>query len=211
MTEQMTLTRALAELKTLDKRIEKKSQSLHPLGIVVNKKLRVPNQQQNPQEFEHQVQGEWQSIQDLMERRKKIKSALVQANASTNVEIAGQQMTIAEAIDLKNFITYKKNLLKTLRTTYQKANQYIEQHNQKVEQNLQALLEQQFGKDSNSRPKEEDYEAISKPFWQQNGASMLDPINIQKQIESLENEIFEFETNVDYALSEVNSQTYIEV
>jgi hypothetical protein len=211
MAEQMTLTRALAELKTLDKRIEKKSQGLHPLGIVVNKKLRVPNQQQNPQEFEHQVQSEWQSIQDLMERRKKIKSALVQANASTNVEIAGQQMTIAEAIDLKNFITYKKNLLKSLRTTYQKANQYIEQHNQKVEQNLQALLEQQFGKDSNSRPKEDDYEAISKPFWQQNGASMLDPINIQKQIESLENEIFEFETNVDYALSEVNSQTYIEV
>ena len=36
-------------------------------------------------------------------------------------------------------------------------------------------------------------------------------IDLEKKIESLEKEISDFENNVDYALSEANSTTYIEI
>ena len=39
----------------------------------------------------------------------------------------------------------------------------------------------------------------------------IDPVNLSDEIEKLENEIAEFNNNVDYVLSESNSTTYIEV
>jgi nucleoside-triphosphatase THEP1 len=39
----------------------------------------------------------------------------------------------------------------------------------------------------------------------------IDPVNLSDEIEKLENEIAEFNNNIDYVLSESNSTTYIEV
>ena len=48
---------------------------------------------------------------DLISRRNKIKSAIIMSNAKTVVEVAGKQMTVAEAIDKKSSIEYEKELL----------------------------------------------------------------------------------------------------
>ena len=43
------------------------------------------------------------------------------------------------------------------------------------------------------------------------GVKFVDPLSLETIIKQLESEIEEFESNVDYALSESNSQTFIEI
>ena len=43
------------------------------------------------------------------------------------------------------------------------------------------------------------------------GVALLDPLKLLKSIETLEQEIMEFESNVDFVLSESNSITSIEI
>lgn len=48
-------------------------------------------------------------------------------------------------------------------------------------------------------------------MWKNDPVEVYDPINLDKTIEALNAEIEEFNLNVDFALSEINSLTSIEI
>ena len=78
-----------------------------------------------------------------------------------------------------------------------------------VQRRLDRHIESILGSDSKS--KDNEVEQISKAFLKRNNAEVIDEIDIVKKIETMENEIDEFENEIDLCLSEKNSQTYIEV
>ena len=98
--EKMTVHKALAELKTMDARIEKE---IHR-GIYVTFN-RHSNQKINGVSigaFCDDMKSHYNSVAALILRRNALKRAVVLSNARTEVEIAGQKYTVAEAIDMKN-------------------------------------------------------------------------------------------------------------
>lgn len=210
MSESMSLTRALAEVKLLEKRVAKQSSELQPIAVKVGGKIKQPFQVEETK-FKADVQSAWDSITDLIKRRQKIKRALNKANAETEVTIGDQKMTIAEAIDMKSFIKNQENLLNYLRQEKARSNTQIERINEKVNQGLQKLLEQHFSKEGNARPKQEDMQEISEPYLKNNQAALVDPINIDEKIKELQKQIDEFILNVDFSLSEINSKTEITI
>ncbi|KNY27788.1 hypothetical protein [Pseudobacteroides cellulosolvens] len=203
----LTITRALAELKLLDKRIRKEIEAAYFVAGVQKKKKIMG--MYTKEEFSRRTQGEIDSIQYLIERRKVIKSAVVNSNAKTMVTIAGNTMTVAEAIERKTSIEYEKELLQKIKKRYHTAYNEVENANMQVKQKLDILLESNFGKDIKASAN--DVEAISKPYLEQNEWELVDTLGIVGRIEKFEKEIDEFEHEVDFVLSESNTITTIEI
>ena len=205
---EITVTRALGELKLLDKRIGDSIRGVAAVEIVLDGK--ILNGRVTQDEFTEKAKANLHSVRDLIKRRTGIKEALVASNAATSLTVAGKSMTVAAAIERKSSIEYEKALLAHLRTQNQVAEQKTEKLKAEVQTRLDALLNQHFG-GKDSKVTKEDMEVISGPFLKRNEPSLLDPIKIAATIEALQKEIDDFATEVDWALTESNARTMITV
>ncbi|MFS0657375.1 hypothetical protein AB1L07_01955 [Niallia alba] len=204
---EITITRALAELKLLDKRIQRTINESVLAGYTVGKKFMTGFN--SVEEIEKRSKSDYQSIQDLIKRRNEIKSAIVVSNATTQVEIAGQSMTVAEAIERKTSINYDKLLLNKLRSTYSQLVSHVDRVNEDVKNRLDKQLEVLYGKDGKTKAIEN--EELTRAFKEDNEAKFIDSLNLRDKIEQLTKEIEDFETEVDFILSESNTITRITV
>ncbi len=204
----LSVIRALVELKTLEKRIHKGIEQLEPVALMLGQK--PESKVQDKAAFEKSAQAGFQQVQGLIQRRRELKNAIVLSNATTTVDIAGQKMTVAEAIERKSSIALEKELKNNLRQKYSDTLTRLEEHNQTLNRQLFKLLEATYAKPE-AEITAEDYDKIAGPFKQNNEASLIDPLGIQARMFSFESQIEAFETEVDIALSESNARTEIEL
>lgn len=202
---EMSITRALAELKLLDKKIEKATQKGLFVSTVVGKK--PVKGFKSTEEFEEEAKSSFQSLLALIKRRQAIKSAIVKSNATTPVVIAGEDMTVAEAIEQKNSIVHKQELLRKVTLDYHQAHDRAETDNIRVKNDLDRLLQSNFGKDA--KVKDTDIELISKPYLEANETKVVDPIGARVEMDKLQQSIEQFLMEVDFVLSESNTITKI--
>ena len=199
--EKISVTRGLTTLKLLDKRITKEIHQSTLVTYKVGEKINAVN---------FDPVASLQSINDLIELRSKIKTSIMASNTVTVVKIGDKKMTVAEAIELKDSISYKKTLLNKMMNDYGNAHGRTEMVNSDVQRRLDNLIESNFG-GKDSKVKDDEYDAIAKPFLKRNQAEVFDPAKISEKIDELELELDTFESEVDLILSESNASTFIEV
>lgn len=204
----MTIHRGLSELKLIDAKIAKQINEIQPVGIHQKDKL-VYNYLKK-EDFESQAKSKYDSVIDLIERKSAIKSAIVCANAVTKVKINEKEMTIADAINFKAAIKFKKSLVEVLKSKKQKAVADLYVNNKVVNDNCQKLLEFTFGKES-TKVDAKDLDAVRKPYMDSNEFHLFDPLDTTQKIDDMEKEISQFEAEVDAVLSEINAVTFIEI
>ena len=209
----MSVTRALAELKRLDDRLNRMStdQSIFvSVAVGQGDKQKVLGVSDTVQNVVSQIQSNRDRVNSMIEMRAKIKSAVVASNAATKVKLGTREMTVAEAIELKKSIVVKRNMLDAYRRQVIQANALVTKQNAtldaQIEMNLATIYGNEKGKVDASM-----FEAIAKPQREQKEASLIDPIKINDLIKSLEEEISLVETELDFTLSEINAKTEIEV
>ena len=205
----LSITRALAELKTLKKRSEGIIPSMVFVDAYQNRSNTLLSSKKTKQDFENETKANLQSIYDIIDNQKKIKAAIVASNAITNVTIGKEVMSVAAAIETKKSIELKKTLLKSMKLNWNNVKNSAEKSNVQVENNLQSLLTSMFGADKKTDPT--IFEETSKSFRLQNEVRIFDPAKIETKIKELEEEIVTFEGEVDFALSESNAKTEIEI
>ena len=207
--EKMLVTQALNELKTLDSRIMR---AINSATFVTSAKICEKNVTSNmsKEDFNANAKANLQSIDDLISRRKNIKSAVVLSNAVTMVTVANIEMTRAAAIERKTSIEYEKTLLRQMKNQYMSAQQNVDRNNEKMEDSIEKLVNTAFGKDSKTNIKSEDYSAIADPYKEKNEWGLVDPIDILSQITKREEEIDAFLSEIDSCLQISNCTTYIE-
>lgn len=204
----MTIHRGLSELKLIDARIEKQTAELNPVAIYQEgKKI---NGTLTVEEFGKDAQSKYDSVTDLISRKHAIKSAIVAANASTDVKIGEKTMKIADAISFKASIPVKKALLNKLKSSLSSGIANLNRTNEVVQNNAKQLLEAAVGKDT-SKVDETTISSIQGPYIKANEVHLADPIKVSEKIATLEKEIGDFEAELDAALSEINATTFIEV
>lgn len=206
----ITLHRALAELKMIEKKLEKKLTSFHPIG---GKQGDLPvNGVYDESEFVQKAKSDYQSIQDTITRQAKLKAAVAFANVTNEVEVAGETMTIAAAITRKSLIENERKVLKEMKAKRQALINSMTRHNEKVEQNAKSIAEAALsGPDSFKSLEDANVVAITKPYLETNRITLVDPLGLTAEIDKLEEAIDTFEAEVDAALSEVNATTSVEV
>jgi hypothetical protein len=205
MSRDYTLTEALQELKLLTKRIDSTIRNTQFCGTLRSEDLK------NKDLVCKDTVANFQSINDLIERRSKIKSAIMQANAVTSVEIAGKVYTIAEAISTKEFISEKQRLLETMINQRATTTNLITSYNNDRQRKIDALIISSFGRDSSQKNNSEDISSITDMYIKKNFVEFVDPLKVDEKIKELEKEIDEFKHQVDYKLSYINAITKITV
>ena len=203
MAQTISITQALAELKLLDKRIQK------ALNNVTWADVKTKSHPVDSEKFAKTVRAEYQSFSDLVKRRDTIKRAVVKANAGTRVKVGPWEGTVAEAIEYKTSIAYKKRLLDVMRSQLLTARDQFKDQQESVDVRLEKLLHSELGKDVKTSP--ETITALTNSFRENNKVELVDPLDLSERTRELEEEIESFETNVDWVLSETNGKTLIEV
>ena len=204
----MTLARALAEIKLLNSKIEKNIDNLRLVATKTGKKDIINGSNERIEDFNVKAQSDYQSITDLIARRNLIKSKLTQANAVTYVTIGDKTYTIAEAIDRKNSIQIEKDLLLKMKQLLNNNIKIMNTANDKMEDNINKMVETKMGTD---KSKSDDIADLKRIFRESDTTTLVDPLNIQNKIDELEKSIEEFELNIDFTLSEANAINTIEI
>lgn len=211
MIEKMTVTQALVELKLLDAKICKKIDESATFAVALNTK----SDARKPEEIEKNIKAAYQSVSDMIDRRDAIKRAVVLSNATKTIEVKlGGKMkrfTVAEIIDMKNAgIGYRARLVRKLISDGNDALRTYRSLYEAV--NKQALA---IAAAAQSQPKITPEEAANLSIYQEymeaNKITMVDPLDVGKLAEQLDNEISDFQSIIDTTLSVVNATTEITV
>ena len=204
MITKMSIHRALSELKLYDSKIYDLLQRPYIMAVKTNAKtingLSVEEQTET-------MKASFQSLKALMRNRQILKSAIAASNENTNVVIAGETMTVLDAIERKNYLSIREQVLNQLRAQFNRAQAAVKQY----EDNFQTGLERYINSATRETANKELIETLTKSYRNLNEVSLIDPNELSKTIEVMATEIVNFKTEVDYVLSESNATTFIEV
>lgn len=209
---QMTVTRALVELKRLDDRINSAISQGVFVGVTVGKdaQRKVVNSHISVSEAESQIKGSFDTVEQLIANRQKIKSAVVLSNAQTKVTVLGREMSVAEAIELKSTITFRTVFANTLKRQSQAAQLAVNDLQTKLDDAIERGVTTLYGSDK-SKVDAGAYEVVATPQRSSKQPAVLDPQKISEKIVKVEKEISDLSSEVDFILSESNARTTIEV
>lgn len=212
--ERMTIHKALSELKIIDDRITKAIYA--GTYVLANKHSNNKIHGMTVDEFKNDMKADFQKVSDLIARRNAIKRAVVASNAVTKVKIGDKEMTVATAIESKNHGMELKEVFKSyLERQYTAAKQELDKNSgdllEKRAENYVLSVIQAQPKDSKMTVDSDVMKNLRAQYIKDNAYDIIDPIDVKKVIEDLDNEISSFMTEVDAALSVSNALTVIDI
>ena len=206
--EKMTVHKALAELKTLDDRIN--SEITGSVFVRANRHNSMKIFGKTIPDFMADTESSYQSVKALINRRNAMKRAVVLSNAVTKVEIGGVEYTVAEAIEMNNHgMENLVGLRNCLREQYSSVKRMVESENgDKLVKACENYIQATFGtKEKINNP---DIEMAQKVYMTNNTYDIVTGFDIEKVIKELTDRIDAFKAEVDSALSVSNALTVIE-
>lgn len=206
--EKMTVHKALAELKTLDDRIN--SEITGSVFVRANRHNNMKIFGKTIPDFMADTESSYQSVKALINRRNAMKRAVVLSNAVTKVEIGGVEYTVAEAIEMNNHgMENLVGLRNCLREQYSSVKRMVESENgDKLVKACENYIQATFGtKEKINNP---DIEMAQKVYMTNNTYDIVTGFDIEEVIKELTDRIDAFKAEVDSALSVSNALTVIE-
>lgn len=204
MVTKMTIHRALGEIKLYDKKIV----DLLDKDFVLASKKRIGKVHGiDVEKYKEEMKANLQSLRALMRNRQILKSAIAKSNETTIVTIGGETMTVLDAIERKNFMNMRMSVVNTLKAQFNRADREVRAY----EDNLQASLENYIKNTTKELNNKDLIDSLTESYKNLNEVVMIDPNNLRAVIEEMTKENDQFNTEVDYVLSESNSNTFIEV
>jgi len=201
----LTVAGGLVELKLLEKRIQKATNGIF---VLFQEGKNVLKGYKDKNELVETIKSNNQSVVDLIKRRNVVKSAIVLSNATTKVSIGNETMTVAEAIERKTSVQFDKELLASYKNQLSQSIRRVDMINAEVNARADEMVKT-FLSGDNSKIAEAS--SLRDNMIESQGADLVDPLNIKKLIEELEERIDNFEANVDLALSTSNAITELSI
>lgn len=202
---EISITRALAEVKLIDKKLKDADCDLARVainGVLVN------SNNQTPQDFLKYARGTIDSRADLRKRKRALKGAIAKANVQTSVKIGKEELSIIEAIEYKGIVSAQIDELSLMIAYLNEAVKIKEKEEAKTEEKAQRTLESIYGTAKNSLPKD-TIEQTLKSFRDAYKIEIVSPIALEKAI-AQKDELTDLLSEIDLSLSEINAKTMIE-
>jgi hypothetical protein len=209
-TQKLTVTEALVKLKLTEKKLSHVTTNLF-VGLNTTRGAKaLPHNFKNVEDAKAHAQAQLDSVSGLLTYRNKLKEAIVTSNANTSVTVGNTSMTVAQAIEQKQSVKHKKELLAKLERDFVGLTGNAERHNAQLDRQVDDYLAKIFvGKETNSD--ETARQTARKNWLEANTMLVVAPDNVKDVIERLRSSLEDFESNVDVALSVVNAQTFISI
>lgn len=215
---QITIHRALAKIKTTEKRI----QSLLRDGVFVSSvvgQTQVTPSGRSVKDVSAEIRSNYDSVVSLLDNYEALKLAVIRSNSGITQETSGleetkigdKDMLVAEIIAKQKYaMPLRKEFINTLTGQLNKVSREIERVNARVHDNLPNVLSN-IANGSKETLSEAQVSSISETYYQNNSCFIVDPLKLQDTIKKLQKEYDEFMDEADSRLSEVNALKLIEV
>jgi lipopolysaccharide export LptBFGC system permease protein LptF len=204
----ISITRGLSELKVLKNRYEREIREAKLIGVSVANKMVSPYTSYKPSDFEAQAKSGFQSLVDLEKRIIEIKTKIDQSNFVTKVKVAGEEMTVLEAIEMKNLVDLKEQRLLLLKQQLKSARSSFEEAEKKNRERIEKNVADQTAAGTKDAELEAKVKASIESLYP---IALIDPIKVEDEIKKEEKFLEDFKNEIDFVLSESNSLTYIEI
>ena len=213
MSEKMLICDALDERDFLAKKINDAIKKFHPVATKrkMDKKLITGETQE---EFEERIKREYQSIRDMIERKDAINNAIIMSNATTKIKLKSseKEITVAEAIAIRksytNDVDPTNELIYRINTDYGVALSSFQNLAKKKDQMDESYKNTLAGRDNKILSEEEiaSVEKLTEGYI----AELIDPLNVKKTLEIIEEKHTIIKKEIDTAIKVSNATTYIE-
>jgi len=160
-------------------------------------------------EVDKEIKAEYQSVRKLIKNNNILRAARALSNAKTTVTISGREYTVADAIARKQNLESEKNLLNTLVQQYAHVRRAYDIESDNLKESTSKYIASLLT--DKSTVSADKIAQLEKDYRELHEKEILDPIGIAAEIKKLEKEIKDFETEVDYILSDSNASTLVEV
>lgn len=210
VTEEMTIHKALSELKVIDNRIQKEIGDA--TFVVANKHANTVIKGIPVADFVGQAKDKFKSIRSMISRRNAIKRAVTRSNAVTKVSIGGQEYTVAEAIDMKNLgMEHLKYLCSAVETQFNAARMAADRANGETLESRADTYIQSLYQNADKKNLSDEVKKVREDFMTAQTVEVIDPLDTTKVSKDLRDQIDTFMSEVDSALSVSNALTKVVV
>lgn len=207
----MTVTRALAELKFLDDRINRAIMTGTFIGISIGRDdSKKTNTGASVDEATKVITASHQRVESLIANREKIKRAIIRSNSETKVKIVDQEITVAEAIELKKSVVYRESYINAMRNAVHAARINVNAGNTALDTAINQSVNTVYGNDK-GKVDAAMYDAVAVPQKKQKEHALLDPCKVDELIEKQSEIVDSIKKELDFILSESNAKTNITI
>ena len=215
---QITIHRALAKIKTTEKRIHALLQDGVFVSSVVGQTQVTPSGR-SVKDVSAEIRSNYDSVVSLLDNYEALKLAVIRSNSGITKETSGleetkigdKDMLVAEIIAKQKYaMPLRKEFIHTLTEQLNKVSREIERVNARVHDNLPNVLSN-IANGSKETLSEAQVSSISETYYQNNSCFIVDPLKLQDTIKKLQKDYDEFMDEADSRLSEVNALKLIEV
>lgn len=208
--EEMTVHKALCDIKLLNKKIFKEISEIKI--VVANKSTNNKVDGQTLEEFKQSIKSDYQSINSNIDRYKALTRAVAQSNAVTKIVVNGSEYTVAEAIAIKNkLIPIKQQLLDRILYVYNKENSLVKEKNERLEYEADEFVRDRDLKKEDSKNLAETILKTRNDYYNTRKYELVDPLKVNNITKELKDEIDSFLLDIDSALSVSNANTLITI
>lgn len=209
--QQMSITRALVELKRFDERIAQSISQASFVAVKVGRgdKTRILNTNDKEDVVKGKIQGSFDKVNSLFVNRAALKAAIVKSNAAVTVKILDKEMTVAEAIELKSQIPLMQMYAHTLSAQNTQARNLVEKANAILNDQIEKAATAAVG--DKTKVDEAVFLSIANPRKDMGEHAVFDPSGIQDQLDKLTERVSVLKSEIDFVLSESNARTTISV
>lgn len=194
MSEKMLVTQALDERDLLVKKISDKIDKASFVDTIKPNEDKVYSKRIGKDEYAKEAESAYQQIVDLIERFQKIDAAIVASNAETEITTSYGKFTVAGAISLRSRLrglgTYDgeadfEGILKSkMQDEYNERVRTCDLKNSQLQNTAESMRLSILGKDS--KTKDDKPLGVVDAYVKENTTELVDPLDIKKKIESLE-------------------------
>lgn len=217
--EKLLVTQALDERDLLVKKIADKIEKANLVDTIRNNENMVSKARIGKEDFARQAESAYQQIRDLITRFQKTDAAIVASNAVTKVNTSYGEFTVAGAISLRNRLRgngsydeeadFEGNLLRKMENEFRTQVQTAEARNQKLQNTAESMRLSILGKDS--KVKDDKPLEVVETYVRENTTVLIDPLNIQKQIDVLKEKRDTLLRELDTQIKVSNATTFVEI
>ncbi len=207
-TKEMTLHELLVEIKMTKKKIDARLTMGGTAFVTTTTPGYSATHKEDVETVEKTLRANYQGISALISNLTEYERVRAYTNATTKLKVGDNEMTISDAIKFKDTIAVKKDLLTKLKDEYSMATRTCTAENNRLESRLDKV----YPISTDATPEAiAAMQTVRESEKAKCETILLDPIKIDEVIKSLENEIDEFESQIDSALSYINAVTTVTV
>lgn len=219
MSEKMLVTQALDERDLLVKKIADKIAKASFVDTMKPNEEKVYAKRISKEAYAKEAESAYQQIMDLIERFQKIDAAIVASNAQTVITTSYGVFSVAGAISLRSRLRglgayedeadFEGNLQDKMQAEYNERIRFCDNKNSQLQATAENMRLSILGKDS--KTKDDKPLSVVEAYVKENTTELVDPLDIKKKLEMLEEKRNTLLTELDTQIKVSNATTFIEV